>query len=147
MVPGPIIHVATGNTPFAAVLNSNFSNSTYRDVFYDAPLEALTSAYNTTNSYYASTPLPGLFGGSKHIPPSGLTKNQVKTVMAQIQTATDMGLVSRYWDIPAWPVGTRLKIWGQLEQAGIGMLNVDALDVAARWNWKVCKILGVNLCS
>lgn len=37
IIPGPILHVGTGNTPFDAVLDSNYANSTYRDVFFDAP--------------------------------------------------------------------------------------------------------------
>ncbi|EPE32814.1 PLC-like phosphodiesterase [Glarea lozoyensis ATCC 20868] len=145
IVPGPLLHIGTGNTPFKAILESSYSNSTYRDVFFDAPLDALSDAYNITNSYYSSTSLTKLFGSSK-IPRSGLTKSQIKVVHSQIEKATNLGLVTRYWDIPAWPIETRTKIWRQLEQAQIGMLNVDAIDLAARWNWRLCNILGMNLC-
>jgi hypothetical protein len=145
IVPGPITHVATGKTPFEAILNSTFSNSTYRSVFFDAPLDKLSSIYNISNSYYASTSLTGFFGKLK-IPHSGLTKSQMITVKAQIDQAESLGLVSRYWDIPAWPSNTRTKIWDQLEQAGVGILNVDAIEIAARWNWRWCNVLGLKLC-
>lgn len=145
IVPGPILHVGTGNTPFEAVLNSTYNNATYRSVFFDAPLDALSTTYNTSNSYYTSISLSHLFGHSK-IPRSGLTKSQMITVKGQIEKATELGLVSRYWDIPAWPVSTRMKIWRQLEDLGVGMLNADQIDEAARWNWRWCTVLGISLC-
>jgi hypothetical protein len=143
IVPGPLLHVGTGNTPFDAILNSSYTNATYRDVFFDAPLDALSDTFNITNSYYSSTSLTHLFA---NIPRSGLTKSQIKVINSQIEKATDLGLVTRYWDIPAWPVETRTKIWKQLEEAQIGMLNVDAIDLAARWNWRLCNVLGMTLC-
>lgn len=145
IVHGPIIHVGTGNTPFSSILSSPYSNSTYRDVFFDAPLDALSPIYNTSNTYYTSTSLTHMFGAS-HIPHSGLTKSQMVAVKAQVEQADSMGLVSRYWDIPGWPVDTRTKIWDQLEEVGVGMLNVDAIGVAARWNWRWCNVLGLHLC-
>jgi hypothetical protein len=146
IVPGPILHVGTGSTPFDAVLNSLYSNSTYRDVFFDVPLNDLSPIYNVSNSYYTSTSLTGIVGGLSKIPHSGLTRDQMKAVKAQIDQATNLGLVSRYWDIPGWPVDTMTKIWDQLEQAGVGMLNVDAISVAANWNWRWCNLLGLRLC-
>ena len=146
IVPGPITHVGTGNTPFAAVLDSPYSNSTYRDVFFDAPLHDLTDSYNISNSYYTSTSLTHLFGGKGKIPHSGLSKSQTIIVKGQIDRAASLGLVSRYWDIPTWPVSRRMALWKQLEELGIGMLNVDDVEVAATWNWRLCRILGLNLC-
>ena len=146
IVPGPILHVGTGNTPFEAVLNSSYSNSTYRDVFFDAPLNNLSDIYNVSNSYYTSTSLTGIFGGKANIPHSGLSKGQMKVLKSQIGLATSLGLVSRYWDIPTWPVNRRVHIWNQLEGLGIGMLNADAIEEAARWNWRWCNVLGLELC-
>ncbi len=146
IVPGPITHVGTGNTPFAAILNSTYANATYRDVFFDAPLAALTNAYNISNSYYTSTSLTGVLGGKSKIPPSGLSREQMHTLKTQVDRADSLGLVSRYWDIPGWPVSRRMTIWKQLEVLGIGMLNADAIEQAARWNWRWCNILGLQLC-
>ena len=146
IVPGPILHVGTGNTPFDAVLNSTYANSTYRDVFFDAPLDNLTDIYNISNSYYTSTSLTGVLGGVTKIPFKGLKKDQMAEVAGQIERAQSLGLVSRYWDIPAWPVVTRMNIWKQLEEVGIGMLNADAIEEAARFNWRLCNVLGLQLC-
>lgn len=146
LIPGPITHVGTGNTPFEAVLNSSFSNSTYRDVFFDAPLHELSSMYNISNSYYTSTSLTAVLGGGSKIPRNGLSKKQMIFLRGQADKAAEMGLVSRYWDIPPWPVSRRINIWHQLEEIGIGMLNADAIDVAARWDWRWCNVLGLQLC-
>ena len=146
VVPGPITHVGTGNTPFEAVLNSSYSNSTYRDVFFDAPLDDLSEIYNISNSYYTSASLTGVLGGMSKIPRNGLSKKQMMFLQGQVGKAADLGLVSRYWDIPAWPVSRRINIWHQLEELGIGMLNADAIDEAARWDWRWCNILGLELC-
>ncbi|KAI1032750.1 hypothetical protein LB504_006179 [Fusarium proliferatum] len=40
IVPGPVVILGTGNTPFDKIA----ANATYRDVFYDAPLELLADA-------------------------------------------------------------------------------------------------------
>ena len=147
IVPGPITHVGTGNTPFEAVLNSSYANSTYRDVFFDAPLDGLSAdIYNISNTYYTSTSLTGIFGGKANIPHSGLSKHQMGVVKSQIDQATSLGLASRYWDIPAWPVSRRVHIWNQLEGLGISMLNADAIVEAARWDWRWCNVLGLELC-
>ncbi|TVY90527.1 Altered inheritance of mitochondria protein-like protein [Lachnellula willkommii] len=147
IVPGPITHVGTGNTPFAAVLNSSYSNSTYRSVFFDAPLDKLSSnLYNASNSYYSSVSINKVFSGKWKIARAGLSKTQLATVKSQIEKAGSLGLVSRYWDLPAWPVDTRMTVWEQLESLGVGMLNVDAIDEATRWNWKWCHVLGLTLC-
>lgn len=146
VVPGPITHVATGNTPFDGILNSSFSNDTFRSSFFDAPLDRLSNQYNISNSYYASTSLKSIFGGSQTILNGGFQKSQMTTVKNQLDLAADLGLVSRYWDIPSWPVTRRMKIWRQLEGMGVGMLNADAIEEAARWNWRWCNILGLQLC-
>ncbi|KUJ11384.1 uncharacterized protein LY89DRAFT_739572 [Mollisia scopiformis] len=143
VVPGPIIHVGTGNTPFDAVLNSTFSNTTYRDVFFDAPLDALTPSYNASNSYYASTSMSHLFWG---IPSSGLSQARLDVVKGQIEMAKSLGLVSRYWNTPSWPATRRMNVWKQLVDLDVGMLNADEILEASRWNWKWCSVLGLHLC-
>ncbi|RDL41738.1 PLC-like phosphodiesterase [Venustampulla echinocandica] len=141
VVPGLITVVGTGNTPFDQVI----ANSTYRDIFFDAPLSDLAaeSKYTSENSYYASVSLsksPGRTWFNK------LSSKQVDTIKEQIKVADDRGLVSRYWDIPAWPVSLRTSVWEVLAQNGVGLLNVDNLAAASRWNWKFCTVLGLDLC-
>lgn len=116
----PIIVVASGNAPFD-LLNSN---TTYRDIFYDAPLTDISNPiYNNTNSYYAS------YSISKALGTQWLWKfssTQLRKINAQISSANEKGLKARYWDTPAWPVTFQDYITGVLVENGIGMLNVDS---------------------
>jgi hypothetical protein len=51
VVPGPVTIVASGNAPFNLVVQS----STYRDIFYDAPLELMSSQPPRSESSNSST--------------------------------------------------------------------------------------------
>ncbi|KAF7921074.1 uncharacterized protein EAE97_011342 [Botrytis byssoidea] len=114
----PIIVVATGNAPFDLLI----SNTTYRDVFYDAPLKDIANPkYNQSNSYYASVSMSTL-GKIWLWKFSSSQLNQIKT---QVAMANAKGLKARYWDTPALPVIFREYIWGILVENGVGMLNVD----------------------
>jgi hypothetical protein len=114
----PIIVVGSGNAPFD-LLNSN---NTYRDIFYDAPLDDISNPiYDNTNSYYASVSMA-------HLGKQWLWKfspAQLNKISAQINAASSKGLKARYWDTPSWSVTFRDYIWGILVEKGIGMLNVD----------------------
>lgn len=135
----PITAVGTGNTPF----NLISQNETYRDVFYDAPLDDLQDIYNTTNSYYASVSLKEVVG---YIWFGTLNLGQQGKLKSQIADARKRGLKSRYWDIPDWPVAQRDYIWGMLMEFGVGMLNVDDLERAAWRNWGWCTFMGIDFC-
>lgn len=115
-------------------------------MFFDAPLNNLSDIYNISNSYYTSASLTSVLGGASEIPPNGLSKKQMAFLQEQVNKAIDLGLVSRYWDIPAWPVSRMTDIWHQLEELEIGILNADAIDEAARWDWRWCNVLGLELC-
>lgn len=141
---GPLTVVGTGNTPFDLVI----ANGTYRDVFFDAPLTSLVpanSVYNANNSYYASTSLSSSIGriGSWR----GLSAAQKSTIKGQVESARQAGLKSRYWDTPSWPVGWRNRVWENLMELGADVLNVDDLIGAARWDWEMCVVGGVNICN
>lgn len=141
IVPGPITIVGTGNAPFDLII----ANNTYRDVFYDAPLDDLDSnRFNSSNSYFASAALGQAVGQPilGHFNAQSMTK-----LTSQIANAEARGLLSRYWDTPAWPVSARDRVWNALVENGVGMLNVDALDSAARWNWDWCVVAGLSLCG
>ncbi|CAD6584847.1 MAG: Altered inheritance of mitochondria protein 6 [Alectoria sarmentosa] len=144
VVPGRITVVGTGNTPFSLLV----ANTTYRDIFYDAPLEELwgddptpvtdydnlvTGAkYNAENSYYASVSFQEEIGKLWH---GMLTPQQVLTIRGQVRGAEERGLKARYWDTPAWPVGRRDHVWDVLMREGVGALNVDDLEAAKERNW------------
>lgn len=140
-VSGPITVVGTGNAPFDLLQK----NSTYRDVFYDAPLEKLAGgSYNSTNSYLASVSLKKAVGtvhGGK------LSDQQKATIETQVKLAESHGLKSRYWDTPSWPVSWRNRVWEGLVNLGVGYLNVDDLTAASRWDWNMCVVGGLVLCN
>ena len=144
VVPGLITVVGTGNTPFDLLI----TNGTYRDIFYDAPLEEfwgddptpiqnyeqlLTGEkYNSDNSYYASVSFQKEIGNLWH---GMLTPQQVLKIRGQIEGAKSRGLKARYWDTPTWPVGRRDHVWDVLMREGVGSLNVDDLEAAKERDW------------
>lgn len=140
LIRGPLTVVGTGNTPFDLVRE----NKTNRFVFFDAPLkDVLNPAYTSENSYYASVQMGSAIGQATF----GLSDEQVRTLSRQIQDAAEKGLYSRYWDTPSWPISRRNKVWFALTDHGVGMLNVDDLVSATRWNWNWCIIAGLTLCG
>jgi len=48
--------------------------------------------------------------------------------------AHERGVKVRYWDLPAWPIGTRNEVWRQLVSEGVDLINADDLEgVAGDW--------------
>lgn len=134
--------VGTGRTPFDVLTQ----NSTYRDIFFDAPLNEFyedpdipdtgnnsgqPSVYNQTNSLYASVDFKRSIGTVW----SGLNDRQLRLVRGQIKGAHRRGLKVRYWNTPAWPISLRNKIWHTLMAEGADILNVDDLKAATRQRW------------
>jgi len=142
----PLTIVGSGSTPF----NLLISNTTYRDIFYDAPLDALDgmleldwpphepikdhwwSKYNTTNSYYASSSLSRAVGSVMGFK---FSDAQLELIRHQVREAQNRGLVARYWGTPRWPRGLRDEVWGALLQAEVGVINVDDLRSARKGHW------------
>ena len=143
IVQRPLTIVASGAAPFDAVT----SNTTYRDIFYDAPLTKLAdpgTPYTSNNSYYASASLEDAVG---HTLFGSLSAGQKSQITKQIERADQLGLQTRYWDTPGWPVGWRNRIWDLLIKQGTKVLNVDDLTAAARWDWQMCVVGGLNICN
>lgn len=143
IIQRPLTIVASGDAPFDSII----ANDTFRDVFYDAPLTDLTpdtTVYNTNNSYYASTSLSSAIG---RVGSWKLASDQKAKITSQVQRAKELGLKSRYWDTPAWPVGWRNRVWENLMELGADVLNVDDLTAAARWDWQMCVVGGINICN
>lgn len=128
--------VASGDAPFDLIT----SNSTYRDVFYDAPLADLFgeniptnhTLYTAENSYYASTNFEASIGKPWH---SILTPKQVDMVRGQVAEAEKRGLKARYWNTPSWPRRNKEHVWDVLEREGAGMLSTDDLDGISQRRW------------
>ncbi|KAF9634760.1 hypothetical protein BFW01_g5655 [Lasiodiplodia theobromae] len=138
----PLTIVVTGDARFEDVIASP-----YRDVFYDAPLEKLAtdSRYNASNSYYTSASLGALVGKV------GLGRSLNGAQMNKLEDATGLakekGLVSRIWGTPSWPIGTRNRVWEQMLEVGVDVLNVDEFETATKKDWRLCKVAGVDLCT
>ncbi|KAF4553858.1 Hypothetical protein D9617_6g095910 [Elsinoe fawcettii] len=119
--------VATGNAPFNLIT----ANETYRDIFFDAPLDKLAidadmskrrrgqgsegtddakpEDFNISTSFYASTSLRHAVGQISH---GKFTEKQLEIIRSQIKDAHRQGLQARYWDTPAWPIGLRNYVGG-----------------------------------
>lgn len=152
-VDRPVTVVGTGNTPFDMVIG----NTSYRDIFFDAPLEALASPddqimeddvtnvdghvttraihnykYNPSNSHYASSSMTKAIGPLWQYQ---FSESQIDLMRRQISQARERGLVPRYWDTPSWPRGLRNAVWTVLVKEDVGILNVDDLRAARRGLW------------
>jgi hypothetical protein len=140
LVRGPVTVVGTGNTVFDLVVAEED-----RYVFFDAPLNDLAgnSTYTLENSYYASVSLKKAVGV---VWPWGPTDDQKQAMQKMISAASERGLLSRFWNIPSWPVSLRMSLWRFLVDSGVGMLNVDDVVEATRWNWDWCIVAGLVLC-
>lgn len=129
---GPITVVGTGNTPFDLIVGNG--SSSYRDAFFDAPLDQLeNSPYNSTNSYYASVNFWNAIGAVWWR--GGPSETQLEMIRKHLREARDRGLKSRYWGLPGWPIHVRNFLWEVLVGEEIGMLNVDDLDAATAQDW------------
>ncbi|KAF9638051.1 hypothetical protein BFW01_g8948 [Lasiodiplodia theobromae] len=145
-VERPVTAVVTGAVAFEAVEGLGLG-LWGRDVFFDAPLERLDGSedYTAANSYYASVKLSRAVGRVWGL--QGLSGRQAGVVRRQVEVAAERGLVSRYWGTPGWPVVLRNRVWETLVESGVGVLNVDELTTAVRWDWRFCTILGITICN
>lgn len=136
----PITIVASGDAPVQHVMG----NDTYRDIFYDAPLDKLTATstsdeeqlsadYDFSNSYYASVNFRKAIGSLHR---NRFSQDQLAQIRSQIQAAHARGLKVRYWGTPSWPRGLRNHIWHVLVREGVDLVNVDDLREATRQDWR-----------
>ena len=126
---GPVTVVGSGNAPFDQIV----ANTTYRDVFFDAPLDQLPdNTFNSTNSWYASV---SLNKAVNRVWLGEFSHNQLQTIREQIRAAHEQGLKVRYWNLPSWPIHARNHIWEILVREGVDSLNVDDLKGAAKKDW------------
>lgn len=154
---GPITIVGTGNiaSDQSAFTSTNVDPTRpfdeYHDTFLDAPLASLPQPADTlgkgkaiftqpdeaaqrwTNktAYYASASFKTTIGSVV----TGFSPSQLSTLRTQIATAATLGLKSRYWDTPNWPVAYRDYLWSVLEREGVGVLNVNDLAGFVRGDW------------
>ncbi|KAL9571575.1 hypothetical protein ACKAV7_004217 [Fusarium commune] len=125
-VSRPITVVATGETKFRLVKETNPSH----DVFFDAPLKSLSRGhYDNTNSYYASTSFKKSVG---KVPKKGLRPTQLELIRDQISQAHGRGLMVRYWGMPLLPQNVRRQVEKVLLDEGVDVINADDLQGVKR---------------
>ncbi|KAF2734619.1 hypothetical protein EJ04DRAFT_512328 [Polyplosphaeria fusca] len=118
--------IGTGNTPIWLV-----QAASPRYAFYDAPLALLDSTFSNitaNDSPIASTNFADQFGDVRG---QEFNETQLETLRGQVKTAHGKGIGVRYWNQPAWPVGTRNAVWRTLWDEGVDLVNVDDLEGAA----------------
>ncbi|KAJ6259211.1 hypothetical protein Dda_6109 [Drechslerella dactyloides] len=139
-LPGPVTVIGTGAASWKVVVGNK---TRPRDYFVDAPLldigtdsepkdaDGKTPLYDDTTSLFATASLLEMVGyiGREMSP------KQLKTVETAVKNAKSRGLQSRIWQTPNWPTQTRRKVWRQLMDVRVGLLNVDDLEDAANGDW------------
>ena len=146
----PVTVIGTGNAPFDLMV----ANTSYRDIFFDAPLADMpispiglfpkniqtrgqghtgtagfnASAYDLSNSLYSSTSFTASVGYPWWF--GTLTDHQLELIRDQIRGAHQRGLQVRFWDTPSWPKSLRNYIWSVLLDEGADILNADDLEGA-----------------
>ncbi|PYH43487.1 uncharacterized protein BP01DRAFT_358478 [Aspergillus saccharolyticus JOP 1030-1] len=148
IVERPLTIVVTGDAPFHRVV----ANRTYRDIFYDAPLDRLAEFpspgletagaavaaaadvdYTRMNSHYASVNFRKSVGS---LAGNRFSVDQLALIRSQIHEAHARGLKVRYWGTPGWPRGLRNHVWHVLVREGVDLINVDDLEEATRQDWR-----------
>ncbi|PKX99075.1 phosphatidylinositol-specific phospholipase C/glycerophosphodiester phosphodiesterase family protein [Aspergillus novofumigatus IBT 16806] len=140
MVQRPVTVIVSGDAPFHLIA----ANSTYRDIFLDAPLDKLGqstsenrqetgSDYNYTNSYYASVDFRKTIGPLSR---NRFSQDQLARVREQVTAAHERGLKVRYWGTPTWPRGLRNHVWHVLVREGVDYINVDDLAEGTMQDWR-----------
>jgi len=125
----PVTVIGTGNTVLEDV-----RNYLPRDVFFDAPLSQLNNAefaaLTADEAPIASTNFASSFGDVRK---RELDDKQLTLLKQQIGTAHEKGIKARYWNQPAYPIGTRNAMWRILWDEGVDLLNVDDLKGASEF--------------
>ncbi|KAH7071344.1 hypothetical protein BKA63DRAFT_71109 [Paraphoma chrysanthemicola] len=123
----PVTIIGTGNTVLQDVLDY-----LPRDMFYDAPLAQLNASQyadlSANEAPIASTNFAASFGDVRK---RELNEGQLELLKKQIGLAHEKGIMARYWNQPAYPIGTRNAIWRILWDEGVDLLNVDDLEGAS----------------
>ena len=126
VVEGAVTVSCTGNAPL-----ERFLGKEKRDVFYDARFPEIRSPKSQITygvSVTSQDDFTAVFG---EVRTQSFNDTQRELMKKQITAAHDLGLITRYWGLPAWPIGTRNAVWRMLWDAGVDLVNVDDVDGAA----------------
>lgn len=133
---GSLTVILSGNYPVDLVAGMKF-----RNVFIDAPLDDFAKledelrliGNNETLSSLAIMSSAALkaITGTKGRTPTGLTSREKEAIRNAIKIARSLGIKTRIWDTPAWPVEQRDQVWRDELALGVDMINADHLQGAA----------------
>src|SRR5690606_18327690 len=113
----PVTVVGSGETDFRTLV----ANTTYRDAFFDAPLDALEgSPYDATEAYYASGSFNERLGLGISLT-GVLSGGQMKKIRRSVAEAPSRGLKARYWGAPDWALNVRGRVWKILWDEGFDL--------------------------
>ena len=88
--------------------------------------------YNTANSLMGTAQFSSIVGMVSAGEMSEAQKGKLKAV---VKSAHDRGIGVRLWDTPSWPVRWRDRVWRDLVECGVDLLNVDDVWAAAEMRW------------
>ncbi|KAI9045388.1 uncharacterized protein KD926_008815 [Aspergillus affinis] len=130
---GPITVIGTGNTPLNLI-----GPVADRDIFFDAPLDALDqpqyAGVTSLISPIASTSFNRAVGALNSSDDNAiLSEDQLDSLRSQIRTAKIRGIGARYWETPYYPIWARNAVWRTLLQEGVALLNADDLDAVSEY--------------
>lgn len=117
--------ICTGNTPLNQVLGASS-----RDYFFDAPLGSLNSTFTPSVSPIASGDYAVLVGWDGRTAVNDTIRQKISTIVQQTHTA---GLLTRFWDIPLYPIYARNAVWSALLEQESDLLNADDLKAASEF--------------
>ena len=114
-----------GNTPLNQLINTPI-----RDVFFDAPLGNLNSSFTPALSPIASGDYLPLVGWDGKTPLNDSIRQKISSL---VQQAHSVGLLTRFWDTPLYPIFARNAVWAVLLEQESDLLNADDLKAASKF--------------
>jgi hypothetical protein len=109
---------------------SQLVGNTTRDVFFDGPLGQLNSTFTPGLSPIASGDFEVLVGWDGKTPANDTVR---QTITAQIQQAHAVGILTRYYDTPLYPIYARDAVFQTLLELESDLLNGDDLESCANF--------------
>lgn len=125
-MPSAITVIGTGSSPLDLV-----SSLDPRDYFFDGPLGNLSGGvFTPTLSPIASADYASAVGwnGIGTIP-----NDTLANLKKFIDDAHALGIKTRFYDTPGWPLSARNNVWKVLLDSGTDWLNADDLEAASQF--------------